>query len=199
MRVLEAIGWFFATIFKGIWYGICAFFSAIWWLICTLVRLAIEYFFVYLPVIVVGAFAIFWIMNPEGPDVECPLPMSLLVNDWGYDFNLTNLAVEWMENTEENILFLIIILIKLACIVVAAVFEFIFIYVLFGMVGSIIMAAIYFVVIVAVFIVLPACGAVYSCIWLKNAERHNLWFYILCAILTIIAAVICYMYIIPAL
>ena len=209
MAILEAIGIFFATIFKGIAYGIYWFFKAIvigicavakflWWLICTIVMLAIKYFFVYLPVLVIGGFVIFWIFNPEGPDVDIELPMSLLLNEWNYDFNLTNAAVEWMENTEENILFLIIVLIKLALVIVSAVAEFIFVYILFGLVGSIIVAAISFVVVVIIWLVLPAAGAVYSCIMLKNSEYHNRWFYLLCAVLTIIAAVICYVYAIPA-
>ena len=201
MGFFEAIGNFFSMI----WRGILAFFCGIWWVIKTvavaifnaivyLIGLMVRYFFVYLPVVIMAGFAIFWILNPEGPEAECILPMDLLLNKWGYNFNITLAAVEWMENTEVNILFLIIFLFKIVVIVVAAIFEFIVIYLIFGLVGSLIAFVIYFILMIAIFFVLPAAAVVYSGFMIKNSDSYNRWFYFLCTILTIVCTVICYIY-----
>ena len=198
MAILEAIGEFFATVFKAIWSGICAFFGFIWSIICTIVAWVVEYFFVYLPVLVIGGFAIFWICNPEYSDPGALITFNLL-EDWGYEWNLTNMAAEWLVNTEPNILLLIIGAFKLVVLVVTAVLETVIVYLIFGFIGTIISAVIYFVVNIMIWFILPAAGAVYSCIMLKNSQYHNRWFYLLCSVLTIIAAVICYIFAFSAL
>ena len=204
MNVFEAIGAFFVLIGKGIGY----FFYGIWWVLKTtvvtiakviayLVMLAIRYFLVYLPVLVVAGMAIWWIFNPEGPNVDVFIPLEAVANG-NYDFELTALVWEWLENTDRNILYLIIVIIKFALVIISAILEIIFVYILFGLFGSLVVVAITFILLIVVFLILPAASAVYSIIAIRYAERHNAWFYILCTLLTIAGAVICYMYAIPA-
>ncbi len=204
MRVLDAIGKFFVLILKGILW----FFYGIWWVIKTIavtifkvivfvLRLMVRYFFVYLPVLIMAGFAIYWILNPEGPDSSALITFSLL-EDWGYEWNLTVMAAEWLQNTPTNILFLIIILLKVVVVVIAAVLEFVFVYLIFGLIGTIISAVLYLIINIVIYFVFPAAAVVYACFMIKNSESYNRWFYILCTLLTIICSVICYIYAFPA-
>lgn len=193
MRVLEAIGSFFVAIFKGIWYGICAFFQGLWWLICLIVRWLIQYFIIYIPVLIMGGFAIFWICNPDYSDPGALITFNLL-EEWGYEWNLTNMCAEWLVNTEANILLLIIGAVKLVILVVTAVLETVIVYLIFGLIGTFISAIIYFVINIIIWFILPAAAVVYSVIMLKNSDSYNRWFYILCSLLTILCSVICYIY-----
>lgn len=202
MRVLEAIGDFFATIFKAIIYGICAFFKGIWAVICWIAIMAVKYFLVYLPVLVMLGFAIFWILNSDGPDIDAFVTMNTLN---GYDFKLTVLCVDWFLTNPEPIGLITLILIgafiifKLALVVIVAILEAIFVYLIYGLILTMLLIAIYFILMIAVFFVLPAAAVVYSAIFIKNSDYYDRWFYILCTILTTVCSVICYIYAFAAL
>lgn len=186
MFILEAIGNFF----KAIWYGIC-------WL----VGAAIRYFLVYLPVLVMAGFAIFWVFHPDGFDFDPWLPGEIIET---YNYKLTVMSANWLVDNAEVVglvsfvLIHVFFIIKLAILIVAAIFETIVVYILYALLLSFVLIIIYFVLLIAVFLVLPAAAVVYSGILIKYSDGYNRWFYILCLLLTLGFSVMCYMYAIPA-
>ena len=202
MRILEAIGSFFAAIFKGIVFGICAFFKGIWMVICWIATMAVKYFLVYLPVLIMAGFAIFWICNPEGPDTNPFLPINTLN---GYDWKLTVLCADWLVTNDSPqglitlLLIGVFILFKLALLIVVAVLETFFVYLIYGFIFTFIIIIVTFILLIAVFFVLPAAAVVYSGIFIKNSDYYDRWFYILCLLLTLGCSVICYIYAFAAL
>ena len=197
MAILAAIGAFFATIFKGIVFGICAFFKGIWMVICWIATMAVRYFFVYLPVLVMLGFALFWIFNPDGPDTNPFIPINTLN---GYDWKLTVLCAEWFVTNPEitGLISLILIgafvIFKLALVIVVAVLETFFVYIIYGFIFTFIIKIITFVLLIVIFFVLPAGAFVYSGIIIKNSDYYDRWFYILCTLATLACSIICYIY-----
>ena len=191
MRIFEAIGEFFLAIFRGIGAAIC-------WL----ASMAIRYFMVYLPVLVMAGFAIFWILNPDGPDIETFTTMDLLEN---YDYKFTVMCAEWLTNNPEMkglisfVLICAFFVIKLALLVIVAILETSFVYILFGLVGTFIIVILFFVVTIAIFFILPGGAVVYSGIFIRYSEYEDRWFYILCTLLTLACSVTCYIYAFAAL
>ena len=202
MAILAAIGTFFATIFKGIVFGICAFFKGIWMVICWIATMAVRYFFVYLPVLVMLGFALFWIFNPNGPDTDPFLPINTLN---GYDWKLTVLCAEWLVTNSSPVGLItllltgIFILFKLALVIVVAVLETFFVYLIYGFIFTFLIIIITFVLMIVIFFILPAAAVVYSGIIIKNSDYYDRWFYILCTLLTLGCSIICYCYAFPAL
>ena len=186
MVILEAIGAFFAAIFKGIWYAIC-------WI----AAMAVRYFMVYLPVLVIGGFALFWILNPDGPSIEGIHTMDIM-NTYNYKF--TVMCAEWLtENPEPKglitlALILAFILFKLVLLVAVALIETAFVYILYGLVLSFVLIILQLILTVVVFFVLPGAAVIYSGIFIRYSEYEDRWFYILCTLLTLACAVTCYIY-----
>ena len=149
MAVLEAIGAFFMAIIRGIgwffyaiWVGIKTVAITIVRVIIYLIGLMIRYFIIYAPVLVMAGFAIFWILNPEGPNESAYATFEHL-DDVGYNFNLTVLAAEWIMKSETNIFLLIVVPIKMVITVVVAILETILVYGVFGIIGTLICWAFY--------------------------------------------------------
>ena len=186
MFILEAIGAFFAAIFRGIWFAIC-------WI----ARMIVQYFIVYLPVLIMGGFAIFWILTPDGPQIEGITTFDVF-NTYNYKF--TVMCAEWLINNPEPVglitllLIIVFFLFKLVLLIVVALLETAFVYVLFGLVGSFVLIVLQLVLVVVIFFVLPGAAVVYSGIFIKYSDYLDRWFYILCALLTLACSVTCYIY-----
>lgn len=174
------------------------FFEAIWEGICKIASFIVRYFYVYIPVLVMAGFAIFWIFNPAGPDMECYTTFHLL-DYWDYNWNMTVGAWEWLEATEESFFMLAIILFKFLVVVLAAIIELVFIYFIFGCILSLICVLFYFIINIVIWFILPAAAVVYSIIiTAKCSEYEDRAFFVLCTILTLAATVICYLFAFPA-
>ena len=181
MRVLEAIGEFFAAIGRGILY---------------LLGLLVRYFYVYFPALILFGFVMLWFSGAmQNMDFTIYGVWDLVE----YEFNITVAAANWLVTFEHNFFTAITLgVIQVALVVLAAIFDFIFIYVIFFGVGSLIMIVIQLVLWLTFLFVVPVGAAVYSVIiTLKTSERHNCWFYILIGITSIVFAIIHYCYLIP--
>ena len=198
MAVLEAIGSFFVLIGKGIGY----FFYGIWCVIKTIavsiakavayvVMLAVRYFLVYLPVLVIGVYVILWV---TGAMLELDWGIYGIWEIWDYEWGLTVTAVEWMENAEYSFFTALPLgLFHVLLVVLFALIDFLVIYIIVFGFGSLIIMAIQFVIYMGILFVLPAGAVVYSFMMLKNnSDSYNSWFHILCLILTIAGALLHY-------
>lgn len=218
--IFKAIGSFFAMIGKGIVNGVVAVFKGIWWLIKTvakavwsfivmvakliyrvvayLVGLAIRYFFVYLPALIMLIYALLLIFNViQNMDSE----IHPIWDYFSYEYFFTTTFSGWLTSTEHNFFSAITLgLFQVILIAVAAVLETIIIYVCFFGVGSLVWMLIQFVLWMVFLFVLPAGAIIYSIVMMiKHAEKYNLWFYILVILITLACSVYYFSIIIPAL
>ena len=208
VEIFKTIGSFFVMIGKGIVKGIVAVFKAIWWfivliakviykVIAYLVGLAVRYFFVYLPALIMIIYALLLIFNViQNMDTE----IHGLWDYFNYEYFFTNEAVSWLTGTEHNFFTAITLgLFQVILIVFTAIFDTLIIYVCFFGIGSFIWMLIQFVLWMVFLIIIPVGAVVYSIVMMiKFAEKYNLWFYILVILTTLACSIYYFSIIIPA-
>ena len=206
--IFKAIGSFFVMIGKGIVKGVVVVFKAIWWfivliakviykVIAYLVGLAVRYFFVYLPALIMIIYALLLIFNViQNMDTE----IHGLWDYFNYEYFFTNEAVSWLTGTEHNFFTAITLgLLQVILIVFTAIFDTLIIYVCFFGIGSFIWMLIQFILWMVFLIVIPVGAVVYSIVMMiKFAEKYNLWFYILVILTTLACSIYYFSIIIPA-
>lgn len=218
-NIFKAIGYFFVMIGKGIVTGVVAAAKGVWWLITTvakaiwwfivliakviyrviayLVGLAIRYFFVYLPALIMIIYALLLMFNViQSMDSE----IHGLWDYFDYGYLFTTKSVSWLTGTEHNFITAITLgVIQIALIVVAAIFDTLIIYVCFFGVGSLVWMLIQFILWMAFLIVIPVGSVIYSIVMMiKHAEKYNLWFYLLVVLISLACSAYYFSIIIPA-